>query len=301
MTYLSNFNYDKLMKVIREVQQNTKYFNIIKETNDNILVSCPYHKGGQERRPSCGIHIQTLVYHCFTCGASGTFFDMMQDIYQPIEETQLMNERDDDVFTLPERENKMLKSKLPDVVHYEYNVGLTKYLQKRKLTSAVCQEYLVGYKDDEVVFPIRNLKGEIRFYVTRNVYKKEYKLSNDDKLLYGLYELFQRERKPNYCFIVESPINALTLRVWGFNAIALMGTGSHKQIEDIKNLPIREFILCFDGDDAGRKATKTFKDRLVNKLVKTVLIYEGKDVNDLTKEEFSILLKECNIDEEGLR
>lgn len=38
----------------------------IKDAGDNIMVSCPYHKGGQERRPSAGIHKDTGTFHCFT-------------------------------------------------------------------------------------------------------------------------------------------------------------------------------------------------------------------------------------------
>lgn len=300
MIYLSNFNRDKLMKVIQEVQKNTKYFKRIHEAQDNILVSCPYHKGGQENKPSCGIHVKSLVYHCFTCGAAGTFFDMMQDIYQPIEEAQLISDRDDLDLSLPEREVKTLQKKKKEVVQFEYNVGLTKYLQSRKLTQEVCKEYLVGYKDDLVVFPTRDMSGEIIFYVTRNVYRKEYTLSRDDKPIYGLYELFKRQKNPSYCFIVESPINALTLRVWGYNAVALMGTGSQKQMKEIFDLPIRDIILCFDGDQAGRDATKKFQKYLLNKRIRPVFIYEGKDVNDLSREEFSKLLLENNIDEEEL-
>lgn len=300
MTYLSNISYAKLMQIIKEVQKNTKYFKRIKETTDNILVSCPYHKGGLENKPSCGIHVKDLVYHCFSCGAAGSFFDMMQDIYIPIEETQLISTREESKVEVPDREVRTLHKKKPEVVQFDYTVGLTKYLQNRKLTHEVCEEYLVGYKDDLVVFPVRNIHGDIIFYVTRNVYKKEYTLSKDDKPIFGLYELFKRQKNPSYCFIVESPINALTLRVWGFNAVALMGLGSKEQLKELFDLPIREFILCFDGDEYGRRATQRFKETLLNKYVRPVYIYEGKDVNDLSREEFSKLLLENNINEEEL-
>lgn len=298
MSYLSNFNRDKLFQVIYEVQRNTRYFKHIKETPDNILVSCPYHKGGLENKPSCGIHIKSLVYHCFTCGAAGSFFDMMNDIYMPIEESRIKNDRDEMNLKISDR--KEVKEDKP-IVHLDYTVGLTTYLQKRKLTHEICKRYLVGYKDDTVVFPTRNMHGEIIFYATRNVNQKIYMLSKDDKPLYGLYELFNNNKDVNYCFIVESPINALTLEVWGFNAIALMGTGSYNQMNEIKHLPIRHFILCFDGDDAGRKATEKFKNYLTNKLVSVVNMYQGKDVNDLEKEEFSNLLRENKIIEEDLK
>lgn len=297
MIYLSSLNYDKLLKLIKEVQSNTKYFKRIKETNDNIMVSCPYHKGGLENKPSCGINVKDLVYHCFSCGASGSFFDMMNDIYMPIDAEQLKSERDEISIQITGRDKTEEKH---HVVQLDYTVGLTTYLQKRQLTHEVCRRYAVGYKDNLVVFPTRNLKGEIIFYVTRNVLKKEYTLSKDEKPIYGLYELFKDNPNPEYCFVVESPINALTLAVWGFKAVALMGLGSKQQIDELKNLPIRHYILCLDGDEHGRNATNKIKNVLTNKLVTPVFIYEGKDVNDLSHKEFSKLLVEHNIKEEDL-
>ena len=49
------------------------YFSRIKETSGDIMVSCPFHKEGQERRPSCGIKKHTDErgiagsMHCFSC------------------------------------------------------------------------------------------------------------------------------------------------------------------------------------------------------------------------------------------
>ena len=55
----------------------------------------------------------------------------------------------------------------------------------------------------------------------------------------------------------------------------------------LKKLNIRKFILAFDGDEAGRKAERKFRKALSNdKLVRAYHLPEGKDINDLNKEEF---------------
>ena len=52
------------------------YFKDIKRTQDNIMVTCPFHKGGQENRPSASIRINSSdrasegLFHCFNCGES---------------------------------------------------------------------------------------------------------------------------------------------------------------------------------------------------------------------------------------
>ena len=92
-------------------------------------------------------------------------------------------------------------------------------------------------------------------------------------------------------YVVESQINCLTLWQWGYPAIALFGTGSKKQYDILNRSGIRNYILCFDGDDAGRKATQRFIDNLKSDVFISVKqIPDGKDVNDLTKEEFDKLL-----------
>ena len=38
------------------------------DSGDDIMVQCPYHKGGQERRPSAGIRKSDGMFHCLACG-----------------------------------------------------------------------------------------------------------------------------------------------------------------------------------------------------------------------------------------
>ena len=90
--------------------------------------------------------------------------------------------------------------------------------------------------------------------------------------------------------VCESQINALTLWSWGYPAIALIGTGSPHQYEVLKKSGIRNYILCFDGDEAGDKGTNRFKKNMSSDVfISTKLIPRGKDVNNLTKEEFDKL------------
>ena len=43
-----------------------------KDSGDNIMVQCPYHGNGQERRPSAGIRKSDGMFHCFACGETHT-------------------------------------------------------------------------------------------------------------------------------------------------------------------------------------------------------------------------------------
>ena len=108
------------------------------------------------------------------------------------------------------------------------------------------------------------------------------------KPIYGLDYLTGDE-----AIVCESIINALTCWSYGYQAVALLGTGSEYQIEKLKSLPQRKIILALDGDSAGYKGTKKIYKALKDfKIVSILKVPEGKDINDLSKEEFEALYKE---------
>lgn len=52
---------------------------------------------------------------------------------------------------------------------------------------------------------------------------------------------------------------------------------------------IINYYLCLDGDEAGRNGIRKFIANVKNAFISIVNIPEGKDVNDLTKDEFEKL------------
>ena len=60
------------------------YFKHIRAMPDNIQVTCPFHKGGQENKPSAGIRltegdtISIGTFHCFTCGETMGLSEVIQ-------------------------------------------------------------------------------------------------------------------------------------------------------------------------------------------------------------------------------
>ncbi len=71
--------------------------------------------------------------------------------------------------------------------------------------------------------------------------------------------------------------------------MALFGTGSKNQYDILNRSGIRKYILALDGDNAGRNGTKKLISNLKNAIITILDVPNGKDVNDLTKEEFDSL------------
>ena len=115
-----------------------------------------------------------------------------------------------------------------------------------------------------------------------------------EKPVYGIYELPKDAKSICIC---ESIFNALTCVAYGYNAVALLGTGTPAEISQLQRLGAHEFVLCLDNDAAGRRGAKKLKKALSgNAIIWTVTIppitdpesgeVTNRDVNDLTKEEF---------------
>ena len=66
--------------------------------------------------------------------------------------------------------------------------------------------------------------------------------------------------------------------------MALIGTGNLKQYEILNRLPVREYILAFDPDAAGRKATERFRKNVRGKIIKELVYPDNRDINDLQEE-----------------
>lgn len=183
-----------------------------------------------------------------------------------------------------------------ELASYRYTVP---YMYERKLTDEIIEKYDVGFDANWIppgrknpvpciTFPVRDRDGNTLFFCRRSIKGKIYNYPTGvSKPLYGIDMI---PKGWNSIIICESIINALTAISWGYVAVALMGTGNSLQVQQLRELGAKEFILCLDGDDAGRKATEKLKRALMRvAMVWTVNIPDGKDVNDLTKEEFDIL------------
>lgn len=171
------------------------------------------------------------------------------------------------------------------------------YMYKRGLTDELIEKYDIGYDPNFIpegrkkplpciTFPVKDLKGNTLFLCRRSIEGKFFHYPKGvEKSVYGLYELPQGAKSVIVC---ESCLNALRAVSFGYNAVALLGTGTSYEIEQLKRLGVQEFVLCLDGDEAGQRGTEKLK-RALSKvaIIWTVHMPVDKDLNDCqTKEEF---------------
>lgn len=304
-------------------QHGIDRFHIYRNNGENIQTNCPFHKNGQERKPSFGVNGEIDKCHCFSCGWSGTIEEMISELYGYQDEGKFgkrwlikrfntieietrpnimegFNGRNNNRFndnarssshiygfkqhTYSNKSSKRYSGEITEEELDKYRY-IHPYMYERGLTDEIIERFDIGYdkERDCITFPIKDIEGRCVFVATRSTKRKFFGLPKGyDKPIYQAYHF--RRGKYRTAYITESFLNCLTC--WKYNkpAMAMIGTGNQKQYEILNKLPVREYILAFDPDEAGRKATERFRKNVHGKIIKELVYPDNRDINDLQEE-----------------
>jgi len=276
-----------------------------------------------------GQHYPAGWFHCFACGYADTFVNTINKIFElrglgqsgvswlnehvpDFEEDeeidylvptdimeQLINKHSiQDIRSRLDESNKFSIVSEEELSKYRFTVP---YMYERKLTDKIIEDYDIGYDANWqfgnkksptpcITFPVRDISKNTLFICRRSIEGKIFHYP--EGVIKPLYGIDMIPATAKSIIICESCFNALTAVAYGYFAVATLGTGNSYQIQQLKELGIHDFVLCFDGDDAGRRATNKFKKALKSvAFVWTIEMPDGKDLNDCTKEEFDELYK----------
>lgn len=278
-----------------------------KDRDKNVVITCPFHKNGAENKPSCHVFKEEddpkVTYgtvHCFTCGYSASLPQFVADCFAEDYNfgEQWLVERFGNVLLqkqtfLPEiildDKPKQVKGLSEEALaQYDY---YHPYMYQRGLTKDVIDMFRIGYdhKRDAITFPVWDDKGVPLFVTARAVREKRFYIPYEaEKPVYLLN--FVKNWGIDSVYVCESQINTLVLWSWGYPAIGLFGTGTPYQYDILKRSGIRNYTLCLDGDAAGDKGITRFKANMPEDvLISVKKLPRGRDVADLTKEQFDSL------------
>ena len=309
-----------LMTEVKTVMQDVK--KILAENHSQLLgkmrssgstlqIACPFHAGGVERHPSCGVLLRPKksddgkvipagTFHCFTCGTSGTLPELVSSLFGysdggfygykwlvshycavSVEKRAPI----DLPFSLPEVPEEPIVTE-EELQKYRF---FHPYMWERKLTERVVTYFDVGYDKESncLTFPVKDLFGDVRFIQRRSVAGKFFQF--DDAVskghyLYGLYEASLNPEKR--IIITEAPIDALTAWIRGYAGIATCGLPiDPRQLGILQNYPAREYIVATDADAAGEAAANLLKRKL-NKVLWRMTFNGKKDLNEMNEEDW---------------
>ena len=221
---------EPIENIILELKReaNWRVFKDIQTKPNYLRVTCPFHKDGEENKPSCSIFtdyesdsVLPGTYHCFTCGAKGTLYQLVASVlgitneqakdwlvenYGNVYDTSILKFN---TFTLKDEQQykqEYLDESILDQYKYYHP-----YLAKRKISFEVAKKFTVGYNTykDTITFPVWDEKGHLVMITERSVKSKYFYIPEAvEKPVYLLNFVL----KENYKTVVvcESQINALT-------------------------------------------------------------------------------------------
>lgn len=283
--------------------------------NNNLMVTCPYHKNGMESQPSCGILLHDRggtklhkagTVHCFTCGETHTLEEMISHVFGKedrghfgkewlLQNFQILSTEDisfDYEFSLePKKVNE---------VEYRAFKQYHPYFAKRGISEKVANAFDLGYDDytNTVTLPLFDKSGKcimvIRRALDSHTYMNTSGSSKTDSL-FGInvvYKLLPKLVDKPFLFIVEGPFDVLKMWQHGLPAVGIMQASlSETQMRLIERLPFQKIVIATDNDVAGRDVAK----KMAKRLSKSKLIYflkypsGAKDPGDLTSAQYTKL------------
>ena len=178
---------------------------------------------------------------------------------------------------------------LTDEIIKEFEIGLSlndkdsltkllkskKYDDKTLIRSGLVNENNYELNDvyrNRIMFPLYDLNGKIIGYngrvyngETENKYvnSKETDIFKKRELLYNYHRAREEVRKDKSVIIMEGPMDIIRAYTIGIkNCVAALGTAFGKEQAMLVRKLSNNVILCFDGDAAGLKATKSAIEEL---------------------------------------
>lgn len=139
-----------------------------------------------------------------------------------------------------------------------------------------------------IMFPICNLSGQVigftgRLYenvegAPKYLNSSETAIFKKRETLYGFH--LSAQWSQNVLMLVEGTLDVIALRQAGFcNAVAPLGTALTEEQMAILAQHTKDLIVCFDGDDAGKTATRKAMALAANAglKVRAVTLPKGRD------------------------
>ena len=185
-----------LIQILYKVKEETGKLNFIEDKGDYIRVQCPWHKGGNESHPSCSVYCKedgefpVGTFNCFTCHESGDFIKFLMGCFNQSREfcKEWLIENFAETFVKSSVYIKPLELTKNNANTSEEDVldeniltsfeNFHPYMRIRKLSDSVIKKYEIKYdpKTKSLVFPVRDVKGNLIGLTRRSVEYKRFDL-----------------------------------------------------------------------------------------------------------------------------
>lgn len=283
--------------------------------------NCAEEKGYVDNKYNLEISLALGKYHCWSCGVSGNISSLIKSIggkelcgeyfriISDIKESKYYNldlfKDNGDIFG--ERFLKLPKTYKKIDINGKINKNLKAYLEKRKITQDLIDEYNIGITSWEgeeyawrnrIIFPSYNSVGDLNYFVGRtyseNDKRVKYRNCDVDKTQIILHE--DKIQWDCDIYLVEGAIDCIYFP----NTISMMGKFLKEDSELYKKLVQKanaNIIICLDGDTEINETKRIYctlnKGRLSGRIK-----YIRLGTDELPWKDFGEIYEDC--EKEGI-
>lgn len=258
---MSDLKYEEF--VLHHFEVKTRYGN-------EAMVRCIEH---DDHSASMQVNLESGLWLCFSCGARGGPRQLFESFGIPFDQTAVDLDLSGVIKTL-DALNRQARSRKPaETVHIypesyldQFDIP-TDYWETRGFTQRTVERFKFGFSPlgNFVTLPMRDMHGRL-LGVTRRYMNIEDSPTGDR---YKYPAGFQRKENLYASWLVAEDERASTVamtegaldcaKVWqaGHPAVAVYGSSvSSHQIRELLRCNVREVVMFFDNDVAGRKVAK---------------------------------------------
>ena len=288
----------------------------LRASGDELIGRCPIHQGEGIR--TFHVNLTKNVFNCFSCGAQGGILDFVKAKEQcsirgaALKLKSWFSIRGDASLkparqppkTTPEAQtpavvNPPLSFKLRiDPGHiYGLRRGLTKETIETFGTGLCLSR---GVYAGRYVMPLHDSVGLRVGYAGRSIDGSEPKYLfpagkrgfRKSHLLFGLHRIVNQGKSGDGVVLVEGLFSCMLIQQARCACVGILGSSLSKPQEELLTRHFGAVYLLFDGDEAGRRATRDCLARLSDRMfVKAINLPKEKQPDMLSGEEIRNLLK----------
>ena len=282
----------------------------LKKSGNSLYGPCPIHHG--DNPTAFRVSLNKNLWHCFTHCGGGSVIDFIMQM-EGLTKSEAAKRAEEWIGNgYDHNERKIIKeiTKIDKNVQknppLEFRLTLDpthNYLKERRISLKTAKYFDIGYCNsgllkERIAIPIHDEEGQLVAYCGRAIDDKDkdkkpkYKFPEGFKKSLVVYNLHRvKENKEKEIALVEGYFDLFRLYQAGYEAVALMGSAiSEAQEKQILALD-KQIILLFDGDKAGKEATKKAIDVFKGKIpFKVKYLPQDIQPDDLKEQELKELL-----------
>jgi len=223
-------------------REYSKYLNNAKVKGNSIQANCPFHKNGNEKKPSFSVDIKTGQYKCFACGEEGNYINFISKIKN---------------IGTKDAAKEIYKEIGTDNVIPIEEYTISTYAKEKKLPEEWLKEEW-GLKNLKHYIGIPYFNKERKLIGTRKRgANKDFKWNQNSKLwLYGIQNIEKIIQK-EYVVLVEGESDTHTLAYYNIPVLGVPGASTFNSnwVEDLKG--IKKIYIHHENDAGGDTFVKS--------------------------------------------